>query len=122
MRKFPLILILATAIALTSCSDQPEEEIEISDFEKKQECYTYGIELEEKYQDIYEIEEIFYSPSADSCLYTYVRKYTSNENLEYHGLVDALSGELLFGWDMDMSTEFYSQRYSDFYQKVEEYK
>lgn len=122
MKKFFPFILAFILVFLAGCNPQKTTSNEIADslFVKKQECYKYKAELGKN--SVFELEKIFYSPKVDSCLFIFLRRYSTDENKEYRGLFDILTDELIFGSDMYLGSEDYYQRYGDFYKKVKEYE
>jgi len=109
MKKIFLIFLLAYGFILTGCSQQKwlsQDKI----FEKKQECIKYKINIEEEIdgkntekwfqESFYELDQIFYSPIKNSCLYSYKRVWLQNNLtirsfLDYF-IVDYLTKDMIF--------------------------
>ncbi len=115
--KKPFLLILITFFILTSCSNLKESDnagiaqqnVNSGLFEKKEACSKYQDGITEKltskyfyveetrYEGYFELEKVFYSPKADSCLYIAKESDYKDGKLDSESftLVDALTGELI---------------------------
>lgn len=94
MKKiFLLVTLIVTLIGCTNSNDKL--------FEKKQECAKYidtiKTNLKEDSIATSILEEIFYSPSLGSCVYTYKRIFYDYKNLGYElYIIDHLSNKQLW--------------------------
>lgn len=84
-------------------------------FAKKQECTKYADLVNQKIKDsgrvfpgeTYVVNEIFYSPTKDSCLYAFTINTKGGEEL--YSVYDIFGGDLYTG---TIATEFQSERTS----------
>lgn len=90
MKRFLLVSVLVWALILTWCSQQKwlsQNEL----FEKKQKCASYKDEIQKEISKqlwVNSLNEIFYSPTRNSCMYRY-----SNVNAE--AVVDYFTKEVV---------------------------
>lgn len=102
MTKVIFISFTMCCIILSGCNMSNEL------FEKKQECANYENEIEQEItiqnkwlqESFYELDQIFYSPTQNSCLYSY--KWISRQNnftekniLDYF-IADYLTKDIIF--------------------------
>ncbi len=105
MKKILLISILIAWIFLVWCSqDDCYNFLENNDFEKKKECATYidNIYKYEKqhresmnYTSEYWIDEVFYSPVVDSCLYVVKEIFPDEITYKSMFIIDALTLKII---------------------------
>lgn len=99
MKKLFIVSIILLSLTLVWCSQNKLSQDEL--FEKKQECLLYKVEILENieiqskkhwwisYTHIEELEEIFYSPTKNSCMYTTkVTEITENDTCVFYKLYD----------------------------------
>lgn len=85
MKKTYTIFLLTSVLFLSGCSYKvvKEEQNDQKDiFDKKQECAKYRVAIEQELENDMEyslerklLDEIFFSPSENSCLYSYTSYY-----------------------------------------------
>ena len=87
-------------------------------FEKKQTCSQYGDQVNKKItdsgrvfeKDSYTVNEIFYSPKMDTCLYAYTI-HTQGEPKEIYSIDDLFGGSVYTGGlAPDADKSFYEKR------------
>lgn len=114
------LLTLIVIIAVVWFVQNNQEKKQHEDlFEKKQECASYRREIEEKLKKEsmvvgYHLDEIFYSPSKSSCLYSY-QSYA----LKNYYIADYLTNENVFG-SGGITDE--TERFKSWRERIEELK
>lgn len=103
MKKLLLISLVLSGILLKGCSQQKwlsQDEL----FEKKQECISYkdkmNIQVIQLIDSDFEVNEIFYSPIKNSCLYTAKVKYwikinDFTDNSLYTAVIDYFNNTII---------------------------
>lgn len=105
MKNLSTLLVLL-ALVLTGCANEEKEA-----FERKQECIEYKSDIEQTLEKNSSLElarnrldEIFYSPKLNTCLYTYKRSFTNFKTLGYDlNIVDYLSNMAV--WSQNSTVE-----------------
>lgn len=102
MKKFLLVSVLAWVLVLTWCSQQKwlsQDEL----FEKKKECANHKDEMQKQLlgfstlggiEKVLEVDEIFYSPVKNTCLYT-VKLIRGNPVLVSQDMDDMISASIM---------------------------
>lgn len=134
MKKLILLLVITTGILLiTGCSNKNNiVKTEKSDvktnaqeiFEMKSKCASFEANIKKRMEETfwmnYVIEEIFYSPIRNSCMYSVYGNQIDHSNNLYHGYMiwDYLTTELVFYRDTTLTN---NQDISDIYQNAIDY-
>lgn len=96
-------------------------------FEKKKECAKYKDDIQQTLKEndsidisFHILEEIFYSPALNSCLYTYKRTFIDYKNLGYElYIIDYLSNKTVWyrGSTMEPDVDELFRKELEFYKK-----
>jgi hypothetical protein len=125
MKKVNIAISILIVVAITTASFfilNSRNNSEKSVFEKKQECAKYTSLANKKIsesgrvfeKDSFTLNEIFYSPKMDTCLYAYTI-YTTFDPREIYSIDDLFGGSVYTG-GLAANAE------KSFFQKIEELK
>ena len=129
MKNNLIILSFFSILILSGCNYKivkNTEESNVDIFQKKQECRSYQSDIEKKLNPEWSVfwntlDEIFYSPTEDSCFYSYIINYITRDgrNLEEkmgkeYVIVDYLTNETILSGNSlinpDIVTLFYLRK------------
>jgi hypothetical protein len=93
--KLVLISIAIIGLIITFTfflySRNQEKQVQADLFKKKQECASYREDIEKRLETRFRLDQIFYSPSRNSCLYSY-----QNDQVRFHFIADYLTNGNVF--------------------------
>lgn len=140
-----LAVLLAVSVAFNISTEESLKEVASKEspqgeqltsenlFQKKQDCAIYKKQIEDKFEknnngeipiEYYYLDEVFYSPKANSCMYTYSGMFGLKASDRYRTLylADALSGALIFQATVISEGKFDGPAQSNFYDFVNTFK